>query len=195
MSFTDNFTDTNGTLLTNHTPSGGTGWTFKTGASDLADIQGNECEGDAVGQSNLTYFCDDQGSADCFTQFKATSTGNAMFPACLRMTESGGVPSYIGVRASGTKVQIFKNTAGSFTQLGSTGTTVVAVNDIIRIEASGDDIKAQINSVDEITGITETLNNTVTQQGTAPRAVARFDDFEAGVLAAAGNPWYYYAQM
>lgn len=185
MAFTDNFTDTNGTELQNHTPSGGTAWTIKQGTSSNVTIQSNECSTSAT-TADQTYWCDDQGDADCYTQFVTKNSNSFAIPACLRMTDSGTKPTYLGVRTRSNVVSIMKSNDGIFSNLGS-GTTTVSSGDTIRIEASGDDIKAFINSTEEtsIGTVTETQNNTVTQQGTAPRNNGGlFDDFEAGVLAA-----------
>lgn len=185
MPFTDTFTDINGKELKDHTPSGGTAWTQKLGTSSSVTIQSNECSC-GLTEPPQTLWCDDQGSKDCYTQYVVKNTNNFGIPACLRMTSAAN-PTYIGIRVRSNLVSIIKNTGGSFATLG-TGSTTVSVDDSARIEADEDDIKALLDTgsgfVDEITGIVETLNNTVTQQGTAPKnSGLSFDNYEAGVLA------------
>lgn len=184
MPFTDDFTDTNGVILTSHTPSGGTSWTLTSGNAN-ADIQSNACSGIAA-QSTNTYQCDDQGDADCYTQYSAGTINTNHFPASMRMSGSGSTPSYIGARTNSSRVQIFTITAGSFANIGQSGSLTITAGDTIRLEGNGTALEAFQNATSRATA-TSSLNQTITRQGIAVRTTGTFDNFEAGVLAAAAD--------
>jgi len=183
MAFTDNFTGTSGDILESRT-----GWTRVDGAAGAAQINaGNQLK--TVSATNTAYTCTDQASADHYTQSTWEAVGRASFTS-IRTTNSN---NFIGVRPSGSpaKTQIFKRDTGSFTQLGSNGSTTVVATDTLYIEGSGNSITAKLSGSTEVGPITETFGNTVTTQGLVVREIWNpyWDDFEAGALAAGGGSW------
>lgn len=180
--FTDTFTDTNGTDLASHTPSGGTAWARVDGTAGWGEIQGNEASGNTTDSAGACYRCDDQGNAAHYvqSQWRGNST-------CLILNRTTGRGNAIGLARSSTALayRIFKIAAGTFTNLG-TGASSTAVGDIFRLESSGNNHTAYLNGAVEIGPISDSHNNTVTRQGILFRQTtgAFVDDFEAGLLTA-----------
>lgn len=191
MAFTDVFTGTSGDTLESRT-----GWTRVDGAAGAAQINAsNQLKGTSA--TNSAYTCTDQGSANHYTQVIVKAVGTRASFWSIRTTNSN---NFIGVRGYGAtaKTQIYKRDTGSFTQLSTDGATTVAVDDVLYVEGDGNNITGKLNASTEVGPTTETFNNTVTTQGLVIRESwdPIIDDFEAGALAAAaGNPWYYYAQQ
>ena len=190
MSFTDDFTGTSGDYLESRT-----GWTLVDGAAGAAQINASNQLKNTSTQSVGSYACTDQGSSDHYTQVDSYDTGNA-FPAAVRMTDgNNGIIARYGT----FQWQLFKRVSGSFTSLG-TYTVSHTPGDTLYLEAdSSDNITVKINGTARIGPVSETFNNTETQQGLYPRSSTAdpwIDNFEAGALAVGGvaNPWYYYAQ-
>lgn len=194
MAFTDNFNAASTEWLEDRTPSGGTAWTRIDGVVQAIGASGANDDCRTNSSTATAYQCDDQGSADQYLQFVAVSVSFASFWAC-RQTNS---VNYIGVRIAGGKIQVYKNEAGSFTQIGSTGSTTVVATDVVRLECNGTAIAAKLNGSTEVSG-TSSFNQTVKGQGPVCRVTGEIlgDDFEAGALGGGGttSPYLYYHQQ
>ena len=185
--FTDNFNGEGSSVdLAAHTPSGGTAWTRIDGSANMATVlTANILNCNTTDVSGALYVCDDQGSANHYLQYNAKSTIAQAFVA-NRATDRD---NFIGTRLLNTKVEIYKRVTSTFTQLGSTGTTVGAVDDVIRLESdSADAHEAFLNAASEVGPATDAFNSSETRQGVVARKVSGdwLDNFEAGTLAAGG---------
>ena len=189
MAFTDDFSgEVSDVDLASHTPSGGTAWSRVGGVANSAEVFSASSDAGVPGSAaatNTLYQCDDQGNSAQYIQCSYLPSSTASFLA-NRATDAN---NFVGVRVSGAKVQIFKRVAGSFTQLGSTGSTTVSSGDTIKLESDGSDVHtAFINGSSESgPGGTDTAHSSVTTQGFCARLesgsdVSVMDDFEAGVL-------------
>lgn len=188
--FTDNFNGAGAnTDLASWTPSGGGAWTRVDGSSNMAVVTtGNLLLCNTSDVNGALYRCTDQGSADQYVQYRAKTAHVGAF-TCNRASDRA---NYIGVRSAGSpaKVQIYRRSGGTLTQLGSNGATTVAINDVIRLESSGNAHEAFLNGVSQVGPANDATHNTVTRQGVNARwaSVQWMDDFEAGVLGGGGDP-------
>jgi len=172
--FTDNFTRADENLEAS------ANWTRVGGVAGAAAIRTNAV--DEISTAQTAYQCPDQASADHYTQVKMIGGGTgSKFQCCVRLTDTS---NFIGFRTHYTRWQLYKRNAGTFTLLGTWSSTPV-LNDIMRLEASGNSIEAFVNSTSRIGPITDSFNNTETRQGLVPRNYtgSLIDDFEAAVIS------------
>lgn len=184
-SFTDNFNGEGSNVdLASHTPSGGTAWARQDGsANDIIVTTGGITQTSGSG----VYWCDDQGSADQYTQgvIQATAIG------AFLIIRSSDANNFWGVR-SRSNGQSYKRVGGSFSLVGTGSGT--AVGNVLRIEGSGNDIETFIDTGSGFVSFTgphnDSFNNTATRQGLGGSSFGTgsfTDDFEAGVLSAGGS--------
>jgi len=101
VAFTDTFTEAVNTNLEDHTPSGGTAWTLVAGVAGAAIAQAttNVCRPKTTTLSY--YICDDQGSADHFTQALLYGI-SPNFPNAFVAARLVDSSNFIGFRCYGT---------------------------------------------------------------------------------------------
>ena len=93
-----------------------------------------------------------------------TSVSNG-FPVAIRIVDTS---NYWGYRYTGTTHQLWRNVAGTFTQL-DTSTDPFVPGDLIKMEAIGNDIRVYRNGV-EILSINSASHNTATKAGLVARS-------------------------
>ncbi len=172
MAFSDNFNRANELL------DASANWT-KVGAANCATIVSNILTFTAAGES--LYTCPDQADVNMFVQATRVETlARAYFDIVLRSTDSS---NFIGVRYFGGAYQVYKRDTGTFSLLGSY-TTASSGSDVLYLEANEDNITFNLNGTTRVGPVAETFNNTETNIGVLPRAVAGagIDDFSAGGL-------------
>jgi hypothetical protein len=187
--FTDTFTDTDGTALESHTPSGGTAWTRVDGVAGDAAINSNQLRSTGTDTLGAAYRCDTQGQAAHYTQWVVVSLGAGGLTGafvCNRITDRS---NYIGARVltpGGTALyQIFKRNAGTFSQLGSNSATTAVAGDVAKLESSAADAHTLYQNGSAVVGpVTDAFNNTQVRQGINVRSKIEnvIDTFEAGAL-------------
>ncbi len=189
MPFTDDFNTAGGNEHLETRP----GWTRVEAvdgenfgyASGVSDACGSNNTGS--GSGHTSYTCTSQGTEDHFLKFDAAAADFVSFWG-NRLTDKD---NFIGIRQQSGKLQIFKNVAASFLQLGTTGTTTLTGGEVIRFEStSADDHIAYIDDVEESNpGTPDTAHNTVQTQGVIARDTAGTkligDNFEATALGGA----------
>lgn len=184
--FFDNFSgEASNVDLDSHVPSSGTSWTQIDGDVSSAQVSSvsSTLINNTTSSSGALYLCDDQGSADHYTQFASTNT-NIFAYVAHRATNRD---NYIGIRVANAKVQIYRRAAGVLTKLGTDGSIAVGTGDVIRFESVGSTHTAYVNGVQALQ-VTDSTNLSVTRQGVVPRSsgtVGWLDDYEAGPLSAA----------
>ncbi|MGB0971912.1 MAG: hypothetical protein ACPGVG_13270 [Mycobacterium sp.] len=185
MAFTDDFNRANEDLEDS------ADWTLADGSAGALTIVSNEVNSPGT---NTGYHCPDQGDDDHYAQAKLVKTGANNW-LCVRQD---GWRNWYGIRASGTALQIYRRTNGSFSSsLGSW--SGLAAGDVLKIEAEGTTIKAYVNGVERIS-ITDSTHTTGRQGLTAYSGTgAVWDDFEAGVVGGGGGSsapvLYHHRQM
>lgn len=184
MPFTDNFTDTDGVELQNHTPSGGGSWSIVGSAGAyICTISSNALIVSSGGGSGATvYTPTDQGSANQYVQYKQIFfLGATSDEVCCRFVDTSNYISHrlAGTGASGSRLS--KVVAGVRTELVQ---VQGAVNDVIKIECSGTDVKLYINAVQQGTTQTVTDHQTETTHALYCGQLRNpwMDDYEAGAL-------------
>lgn len=189
MAFTDDFTESTDTALESHTPSGGTAWTLQSGSAASCTVKSSNDTLRVTATSAAVYTCDDQGSANHYTQMDFTRRANSLYTnsyICVRLVDAS---NFIGVRQTTFgNLSLDKVVAGAVTQLvGFTHNN----GDTIKIEASGTTIKVYNNGVQQGTDQTVTDHQTETSQGVVAgdsQTNDIWDNFEAGALASAQSP-------
>ena len=188
MAFTDNFTEASDTNLESHTPSGGTAWslTGTTGAAVVGSVA-DALKGNTTSASY--YVCDDQGSADHYTQ-AVLSTLTTLFPnnyiACRLVDAS----NFIGWRLAGTGSsgsRLTKMVSGVATDLITHQGTA---SHTYKVSCSGATIQLYDNGAQVGTDQTVTDFSTETSQGLrigSSSTTTWIDDFEAGALGGGGT--------
>lgn len=187
--FTDTFTDSNGTLLQDHTPSGGTGWTKNAGGTSDITIESNELQSD--GASKTEYLCDDSGSADQFVQSKLVTLAN--FGDCFTALRFVDIDNLIGWRIPGTGgagMRMSKNVADSITDLVS---IQGVAGSVYKVEGDGSTLKFFEDDVQQGSNQTVTDHQTETSAGLRSRlniGSGWIDDFENASLASGTLMWH-----
>jgi len=187
MAFTDDFTDTDATDLSDHTPSGGTAWTLG-GASNGSRIDSNGCS--AKSTDGFTY-CDDQGSADHRTEIKIVEF-SSYYDRQMAASRLVDISNYITGRMAGTGSagrRLSIRTGGTYDDVY---TDQGALNDVLETECDGTTIKFYANGVLKHTENGVTDHQTETSQGIVSdnshsAAIPTLDDFLAEALAAGGS--------
>lgn len=117
----DNFTDTNGTLLTSHTSDSGHSWTLAPTESGNGEIQNNQCE-DQNGNSPILYISAVPASADYSVQCDVDGAGDCGGPSG-RITTVTVSDNYHVQWNNGTSLwRLRKRISGSSTILATDGT-------------------------------------------------------------------------
>lgn len=187
MPFQDSFTNSGAnTNLESWTPTGsGTAWTRVDGAAGAIVVSATFDYASCQISTNTLYQCDDQGSANHYSQAVIKETASQASFLCNRATNSN---NFIGARSnSSSKAEIYKRVSGSFTLL-ATSTSSTAVNDTIRIESNSANLHTvKINGA-TYASATDSAHSTVTRQGLCCRqGIDTWDDYEAGALTAAAT--------
>lgn len=183
-SFLDDFTGTNGALLRLRS-----GWSFSGSAAlqDRATISNNRVKCGGLGGASAHYgYVREIGDTQQFIEAKFlrnTSTGCSLY---ARWTSDS---NFIGVRNSGSNVELIKRVAGVITSVASVATGLV-IGDIVRLELRGTNAKlfkngAQIGAVAGYT-IADAVLQGATKVGLggegAAGSVEVFDDVAGGGL-------------
>lgn len=186
MAFTDAFTQAGVTVdLATHVPTGGTAWT-RTGAADSIVVNEGANTARASGGSTAIYVCDDQGSANHYTQARlkilnASGFGNAFLAS--RLVDSNNFVGWRLSGAGGSGSRLVKCVSGTVTDLVTHQGTDES---IYKVECDGTNVKLYEDGVQQ--GSTQTVSDhqTETSQGLVNRnenkTVDWLDDFEAGAL-------------
>lgn len=186
MAFVDDFSGESSDVdLASHTPSGGTSWTRSGTSGGIIVNAAGECR---PNDTNTSYYvCDDQGSANQYTEHQLASTQASQDAAvACRLVDAD---NFVGWRLYGTGgagARLIKKVSGTITDLvnGAFGSTSV-----YRIECNGTDVDYYKDSVQVGTTTTVTDHATETSQGLvndANNATAWITSFEAGALG--GGP-------
>lgn len=128
------------------TASGGGTWT-KVNAGAALNIVSNQCKNVSGGTNRATYRLDsDLASADheVFVTLGSGVTNNGVLARFLSTSSSDATETYYFLQATGAATQLYKRVTGTFTQLGSNGTSAVA-GDVIKLRCSGTTITTYIN--------------------------------------------------
>lgn len=171
--FADNFNRSNENLEAS------SNWTRIGGAAGAAAVVSNQLNDASA--TETPYSCPNIGSTNHYAQAVwARGSANVSFIGA-RVVDAN---NYVGVRYSGGALQLYKKVSGSFTLLGSYSYTV-ASTDVLRVEASGDNVRALVNGVERVapTSLGGSLGSS-TLCGVIARSTAGawIDTFEAGTL-------------
>lgn len=107
-------------------PIGGN-WTTITGVGDI-QLSGNACAGTSASSDNAAYWNADSFANDQYAQIKKLTTSNDHGPLVRGATNN----CYIADTYS-TAVDIWKNVAGSWSQVGSSISITLSANDVIKL--------------------------------------------------------------
>lgn len=145
----DNFVDTDGVLLENHTPTGpraaGT-WTRVGGAAGGIVIKNNRCRFVDVGASTL-YHGPDNGTANHYIKIVVGNGGTSnvngpYFTAVIRAKDAG---SFVGFRHFDTKNQLFNWDGGPHVVQETAAGQVIGIGDTIELSSDGNIVTVKIN--------------------------------------------------
>lgn len=177
---TDTFTGSNGTQITAHSGS----WTLNAGDFDIQsnalapDSGGNECGA----HWNADTFDDDQYAEATYV------AGQALFATGIAVRCHASAATYYGFYIdpfSGTNSYLFKQVAGSWTQIGS-NIGNPATSSVIRLEAEGTTLRV----IDDGSTIRTSTDSSISSgyagvAGYGDTTGARIDNWEGGNLAGA----------
>lgn len=177
---TDAFTGTNGTALQTYS----TNWTINAGGfqintNSVACSQNNE----GGAHWNADSFNNDQ-----YAQATVSAIGSGFFIG-LGVRESASGATYYGIYYDNGVGQLFKNVAGTWTQLGS-NSVGVSSSDVLRLEAAGTTITPKKNGA--TTGTPGAQTDSSISSGFAGLSCwgnstgSRVDDWQGGNLGGGG---------
>lgn len=144
MTVTDSFTDTNGTNLTAHTAV----ITWGKQTTGQPQIQSNQLQPKASAADQWCYdsthtYNNDQTAQ--ITLVVKTDTNDVSLAGAVRMA-TGAETGYTGyLNATSYKAQLYKVSAGTFTQLGSDAAAALVANDQLQTSAVGTSITLNKN--------------------------------------------------
>lgn len=155
----DNFTDTAGTLLSAHTPSGGGTWTKHTLYSEtLVITDANRVRKDASANGTVYHHSGTSATADYDVEgvlFVASNIG--VFPGIAGRIDTAA-DTYYFMRYNGTTQvwDLMKAVAGSFTALGSQGQVLTVGNSyLMKLQMRGNQIRAYVDGSPLFTAVTD----------------------------------------
>lgn len=157
----DAFTDSNGTLLQNHTPTVGGLWTKLVGGTG-ADIEIHNNQATPSGDGVVYYNGGTPSGAeyDVLLTQKIAGSSNYALGQYGRLSTSAET-GYLAWSNAGAYF-LYKAVSGSFTELGS-WTTAPAANDVVKLEIRNASKKVFVNGTQRISS----TNNDVTAAGKA----------------------------
>lgn len=186
--FLDNFNGEASNIdLAAHVPSGGTAWTRVDGTAGMAQVSASSSRliNATTNATGALYQCDDQGGADHYVQY-VCENGNISAYVCNRASDAN---NFIGVRVFNSRVQLWRRSGGTLTQLGSDGVGSVGSGAVIRLESVGETHTVFVNGEQKLQS-DDSTNSTISRQGVVARtsgSVGWLDNFEAGSIAASGG--------
>lgn len=177
----DTFNRANANLEASATASGGGTWVHDGFIAGAATISSNMLAANtADGEGSL--YSADIGSVDQVVSFVLKSTTANSF-VVLRCTDR---QNYVGVRASGANLQIFRRVAGSFTQVYSAAHSITA-NDVIEARVSSTQNIEVLRNGASLVSMSIGATLTGTRAGVHARQAVQnpfIDDFSAQPLVA-----------
>lgn len=173
--FTDDFNRINQNLEAD------TDWTRVDGIEGGATVDTNQLAFIDAASNGSTYVCPDIGSPNMYVQARLKNVSVINFGIVGKMLDQ---VNFMGFRrTTGGNLQFQRRLAGSFGN-GHTG-SVLALNDVVRMEIVGTSVRLLINGVQDIAPFEETNFTSITRAGVTARNTAAnpaWDDFEAGPL-------------
>jgi hypothetical protein len=157
----DDFTDTTGTELSAHTPTGGGSWTKSIGAGgDLIKITGNAAYPNCAVAWAVYYHSATPASAayDVSLTNVAAGAGSAIGP-CGRVSTSADT-YYFAWPTTGV-ITLYKAVAGAFTSLGTYGAS--SAGDTLKLQITDATKKVFVNGTERISS----ADNSITATGKA----------------------------
>lgn len=149
----DAFTDTNGTTLQSHTPTGGGTWTKHPAATSDASIHNNMVHNDNSGNAGLYYHSGTPAAADYDVEADVVmkSDNNVSTAGVCGRVHATNQDLYMArYTTNGNNWQLFKAVGGTFTQLGSNFGQTLTVDQAYRVklEMRGTAIKLYVDGVE-----------------------------------------------
>lgn len=201
----DSFTDTNGVKLQSHTPDVGGSWVQHAANVNELEINTNRLRQDDTATDTRVYYNNGTpGSADYYVEFllrdlSGSLSTNASFGILARL-DTSALTGYFFRYNHTVGMQLYKVTAGIFTQLGSTTSQSLTVGQdyAIRLDVSGTTITATVDGVAKCgTPLSDSTHTTAGKTGVriglASNQTGVVDAFIAVDGTATGSPWYYFA--
>lgn len=178
---TDAFTGTSGTALQTNNAS----WSINSGSFV---IQGNAVTPTGAGVECLARWNADTFSNDQYSQCVAAilATGGVQAGVAVRVSTSGAATGY-GAYWDNTTAYIWKNVAGTWTQLGAT-VSPPAAGQVVRLEVSGTTLTLKYNGVTQATRTDgDITSGAAGLSGYSSGGSGYLDDWEGGNLGGGGS--------
>lgn len=181
---TDAFTGTDNTVLTTYSSN----WSFNAGTFR---IQSNAVRPDTGATDGAAFWNADSFNANQYAQGTIVARSGGAYLGVAARCAAAGVDTFYGYEAdSADLAYLFKHVAGVSTTISTAA--VFAVNDVVRLEASGTSLTCKRNgSADTIGTQTDSsiASGSAGISGAGGSTGARLDTWEGGDLAAAaGQP-------
>src|SRR5688572_21716850 len=203
--FVDNFTDTDGVVIQNHTPDTGTSWTvlWQTSAGVDAEINTNRCRSDGTLNAGVIYTADaTYPSADydiTCTLVTVVALNDRPIYLMVRIQDQENMYG-VRIEETATESSLVKKVSGTWTALGSLFTRP-ANGSVIKLEIIGTALKFYDDGVEIASatvsdhaaagkagiafgGGTELLNGSATDDGSTSNVI---DTLSVNDLGAAGS--------
>lgn len=155
----DTFTDSNGTLLQSHTPSGGGTWTKGIGASGVdIEIQSDRASPSALTSDFSWYYhsVDPTGTEyDCTYTVGATPSSAAAIGMTARASTTAETGYLQWTGGGSSHHYLYVVTAGAYTELGTYAVTATT-NDVIKLEIKDATKRVFVNGTQRISSTDNT---------------------------------------
>jgi hypothetical protein len=160
---TDNFTGTNGTLLSAHTSDSGNTWaqTFTTDWLQTAQLNGSGGVVPSASDNNIAGYISNwtPPSADYTVQATCTVSGTDVCGVLGRAVAGSEPNDYVAFFIAGTGVGLYKHVANSPTQLGTTYSGVTGGSHVITLVMVGTTISVKVDGTTQITATDSTYSS------------------------------------
>ena len=201
----DNFTDTNGTAITSHTPDIGGSWTNHASfGNNFATIQSNKFQGTGVGLT--AYYCNaTPGGADYTVAIDQTGgeqgsgTTNGQGP--MGRIDTAAITGYWArYSPNNGGWQLFKSVAGTSTQLGATQTATLTASQVYHLVLSM--VGTTISMIVDGTTLVSVTDSSISAAGKAGIRSAQLntgtyllDNFVATDTTSSGGPFPFFTRQ
>lgn len=156
----DTFTRADSATSLGSPSDGGSAWVALSGTWGISS---NTAYSASSGSQEIAYL--ESSEANVIVEATITSIFGREGALSFRVVDGS---NYCILWVNGTSgFRLYDNVAGSFTQRGSSNTTVPTAGDVVKVEANGTSVTAYLNgsALTGLTGVTMTAHQTATKHG------------------------------
>jgi len=179
--YADNFNRADANLEASAVASGGWSWVHDGLIAGALAIVSNQLRCTTSNGTGSAYKTPSIGTVDMFASYKVAALPESGAFVCCRLTDRS---NFVGIRNNGSIVEVYRRVAGSLSSLWTSGSGVVSIGDVLRLEALGSNFRVLKNGAEIKPSAAIGATLTATEAGIVARSVVAtpMDDFDSGTL-------------